>query len=198
MNLKRIIIAGEGGQGIQSLAYILTRCAFSQKLSVSYLPNFGVEQRGGVSLAYIQISSDAISFPKFTKADILVLLAPRAEKRIEMYLKKDTVLIFDNSLISENAISHFRVEKVAIPASVYAKEHLIPRVFNMIMLGALAAEIDRLKIKKLEKEIIDYFVEKFEKAPQLKHFNLSAVNYGYDMVKKLRKEQKWRQKNLLK
>lgn len=198
MGLKRIIIAGEGGQGIQSLAHILTRAAYNQGMNVSYLPNFGVEQRGGVSLAYIQVSEGEISFPKFQKADILVLFAARAIKRIETYLKKDTIIIFDNSLIDEDDLNHFRVEKIALPASKYARDNLVSRVFNIILLGAVVSEIPKLKIKKVEQELLEFFSEKIKEEPELKHFNVTGLNYGFDTVSELKREQKWRQKALKK
>ena len=43
-----------------------------------YIPNFGVEQRGGVSVAYVQIGNDAIGAPKFEIGDIVVALSERA------------------------------------------------------------------------------------------------------------------------
>jgi 2-oxoglutarate ferredoxin oxidoreductase subunit gamma len=48
--IKKIIIAGEGGQGIQTIAHAFARAAFLDDLNVSFMPNYGVEQRGGVSL----------------------------------------------------------------------------------------------------------------------------------------------------
>lgn len=187
MGLKKILIAGEGGQGVQALASILTATAFACDKKVTFLPNFGVEQRGGVSIAFIQISDLVISFPKFQKADIVVLLAPRAIKRIESYFEKDTVLIFDNSLIKEDEISGIKVEKVAIPASKLAKEKLIPKVFNIIILGALTVEIGGLPWKTVEKEILLAFSDKIKKEPQLSHFNVRAFEIGEDIMKGLKK-----------
>jgi 2-oxoglutarate ferredoxin oxidoreductase subunit gamma len=198
MGLKRILIAGEGGQGIQALAHLLTSSAYESNLSVSYLPNFGVEQRGGVSLAYVQISDSDISFPKFAKADLVVLFAPRAVKRIEEYLKRDTVILFDNSLVDESLIDHLKVPKIAIPASRLASQKLIPRVFNIILLGALVAELGSVKLKKVEKEIEKFFAEKIKKEPQLKHFNVAALRLGYNIIGDLMKDVKWREKILKK
>ena len=76
-NLKRILVAGEGGQGVQAIASIIAKVAHGLNKKVVHLPNFGVEQRGGVSLAFIQISDEEISFPKFQDADIAVILAER-------------------------------------------------------------------------------------------------------------------------
>jgi 2-oxoglutarate ferredoxin oxidoreductase subunit gamma len=187
MELKRILIAGEGGQGIQSMAHILSRAAFSEGKQVTYLPNFGIEQRGGVSLAFIQISDKIISFPKFQKADILVVLTKRAIKRIEKYIQPNTILMFDNSLIEAGDLSEFHVEKVAIPASSYAKEKLVPKVFNIIMLGALTREIGGLSPRRTEKQLEEFFADKIHEEPQLKHFNLRALEIGEDMIKRIKK-----------
>ena len=83
---SRVLVAGEGGQGIQSLARIMVDGYHRLGKKVSFLPNFGVEQRGGVSLAFVQISDIEIDFPKFDKADIVVLFASRAVGRISGYL----------------------------------------------------------------------------------------------------------------
>jgi 2-oxoglutarate ferredoxin oxidoreductase subunit gamma len=187
MGLKRILIAGEGGQGIQAMAHILTGAAFAGGKVVTYLPNFGIEQRGGVSLAFIQISDENISFPKFQKADILVLLTERAIKRVEEYLSPGTVVMFDNSLISEESVSDYRVEKVGIPAAHYAKDKLVPKVFNIIMLGALTKEIGGLSPRKLEKMIEEYFSDKIKEEPQLKHFNLRALEMGENMMRGIKR-----------
>lgn len=194
MKQTKILIAGEGGQGIQALAMILIKSYFEQKKKVVFLPNFGVEQRGGVSLAFVQISDILESFPKFGEADIVVLFSPRAIKRIENYFGKETLLIFDNSLVPEKALSHFRAEKMAIPATHMAKEKLVPRVFNTIMLGALVEEIGGAKNKVFESKIAEYFGDKIKKEPQLKHFNIRAFELGQNTAKLLKKDKKWYQK----
>lgn len=183
MNLKRILIAGEGGQGIQSLSKILVATAFAENKNVVFLPNFGIEQRGGVSLGFIQISDAAISFPKFQEADIVVVFGERALARIESYLTPKTVLLFDNSLIPEKSAAHLKVERVAIPASYIAREKLVPKVFNMIMLGALFEELGEFSWKTAEKEIEKEFADKIKKQPQLKHFNLKAFEIGEETAR---------------
>lgn len=191
---NKILISGEGGQGIQAIAKVLISAAFAEKKKVSFLPNFGVEQRGGVSLAFVQIGNAAISFPKFQKADVAVVLSARSIKRIEQYLTPNTLVLFDNSLIEPAQLAHLSVEKMAIPASYMAKQKLTPKVFNMIILGALSAELGYPKIKNLGHEQEKYFAEKIKKEPQLKHFNLLALELGEGVVNNLKKEAKWRKK----
>jgi 2-oxoglutarate ferredoxin oxidoreductase subunit gamma len=60
----KIALAGEGGQGVQSVAMILTEAAALEGKEILYIPNFGVEQRGGVSIAFVQIGDEKYWRPK--------------------------------------------------------------------------------------------------------------------------------------
>lgn len=190
MKNKRILLAGEGGQGVQTIAKLLIETGFRSKKEVVFLPNFGVEQRGGVSLAFVQISDEKISFPKFKVADILVILAPRAIKRVRDYITPETLIIFDNSLINESDLAEFKVEKMAIPASYLAKEKLTPKVFNMIIFGAILEELGGFKEKLAEKTLEEFFKSKESKKPQLKYLNLKAFGLGVTTVRQLKKGKK--------
>lgn len=81
----KIAAAGEGGQGVQALAETLALAAYRAGLKSLYIPNFGIEQRGGVSLAFVQISPESIGSPKFLQADLVAALSPRALRRSEQY-----------------------------------------------------------------------------------------------------------------
>lgn len=185
--ITRILLAGEGGQGVQSIAKILIHAAHASGKHVAHLPNFGVEQRGGVSLAFVQIGDEEIAYPKFVNADVAILLSHRAVERSAMHLTNDTKIIFDNSILSQKELEGFKTEKIAIPASHLAKVKLIPRVFNTIVLGALTEEIGGIKEKELKKATLDYFKEKIKAKHELKHFNLAALEMGEKTIKGLRK-----------
>ncbi len=98
--ITKIAIAGEGGQGVQMIAEILAEAANQMGKNAIYIPNFGVEQRGGVSIAFVQISDGPIGAPKFVEADILIPVSPRAVERTTMHAGSDTVYIYDNSLVA--------------------------------------------------------------------------------------------------
>jgi 2-oxoglutarate ferredoxin oxidoreductase subunit gamma len=184
MKELRILIAGEGGQGVQLVAKLLIEASFKKRKQITYLPNFGVEQRGGVSLAFIQISDLPISFPKFQKADIIILLTKRGLARVERYFTPETVLIFDNSIVSEEDVRSLKVEKIAVPASHIAKTKLVPRVFNIIILGVIGHYLG-LKLKEIQFEMLKFFKLKYEAEPELKHFNQKALEIGYETMKGL-------------
>lgn len=96
----RILVAGEGGQGVQSIADILAHAAFLQGKEALYIPNFGIEQRGGVSLAFVQIADVPIGSPKFARGDLVMALSERAIERTRQYVsREETLFVFDSSLI---------------------------------------------------------------------------------------------------
>lgn len=179
----RILIAGEGGQGVQVIAHVLARAAFDEGLHVAYLPNYGVEQRGGVSLAFLQIGTGVIGFPKFSKADIIVNMRARAIERVDGYVYDETLYVYDSDLISSLELVHVAAEKLAIPATSLASAKLEPKVFNMIMAGALSAELGILDGKYLEQALELVLASKYAKKPQLRHMNKKALEMGEKLAK---------------
>jgi 2-oxoglutarate ferredoxin oxidoreductase subunit gamma len=229
----KIALAGEGGQGVQSIAEILAEAANEDGKQALYIPNFGVEQRGGVSIAYVQIGDENIGAPKFIAADILIPLSPRAVERTREHAGKDTVYIYDNSLIQQAEVSDHivglqyfdvtppnprseepnkdlpqdliagepktasfmtksqgvkpedipEVKKViAIPANDIAKNELHPRVFNVIILGAVIAATQILPMDSIKKALEAKLGEKFKANPALRDMNFKALERGYELV----------------
>ena len=179
----RILIAGEGGQGVQAMAHVLARAAFDAGLHVAYMPNYGVEQRGGVSLAFIQLGTGIIGFPKFSRADIIVNMRSRAIERINEYIGDDTLYIYDSDLINGTELAHVAAEKLAVPATSKASSKLTPKVFNMILLGALVSELDVLSVNALEAALEAQLGYKYAKQPQLRNLNKKAVEIGAKLAK---------------
>ncbi len=188
--VNRILIAGEGGQGVQLIAHVLARAAFYEGLHVTYLPNYGVEQRGGVSLAFLQIGTGIIGFPKFGKADLIVNMRNRAIERIDSYVSEETLYIYDSDLISSLELAHVTAEKLAIPATTLASKRLDNKVFNMIMAGALVTELGLLKTKSLEMALEDVLEEKYQKHPEFRHMNKKALDIGEKLAKEAYKANK--------
>lgn len=232
----RIALAGEGGQGVQSIAEILAEAANELGKEALYIPNFGVEQRGGVSIAFVQIGDSQIGAPKFNTADILVPLSPRSIARTKQYAGKDTVYVYDNSLIKPSEVNdqivgmqYFdtvppcptdtsaevvndpktpgetrtcgftqegpgvdpqeipkNVKKViAIPANDIAKNELHPRVFNIIILGAVIGATEILPLDAIKTALETKLGAKFQADPKLRELNFAALEKGYQLVKKV-------------
>jgi len=175
----RIIIAGEGGQGVQSIAKIVAYAAFLQGKKAVYVPYFSTEKRGGVTEAWAQVGDEAPSYPKFAKADLWVALSQRAVDRIYGYLKDDTEIVVNSFLVKDiSRIAGWNPRQ--IDAGRIAKEELKkPRVFNMIMMGAMVKSIPGLDKERFLQGIEKQFKSKYEKDPALKALNEKAFEIGY-------------------
>lgn len=176
--LRRILISGEGGQGIQAMSKILSTAAHMSGMKSLYVPNYGVEQRGGVSLGFVQISNLEIGFPKFQNADIMVILAERAIPRVREYITKDTLIIHDETLVSEDSLKDIKNQKIAVPALKIAEEKLTGRVMNMIVLGFLADIVGGISKDCLQEAVNEGLAGKYKESPELKHFNERAIEIG--------------------
>jgi len=156
MNIK-ILLAGDGGQGIQTIANLLTNSAFTTGLHVSEIPNYGLEQRGGVSLSFLRMQDSEIVYPKFSSADIILLMSDQAKERTTQFITKDaTVIDIDDH--------SKQLENIHKPS------------YNIFFLGIIAKElIDKGYIKK------DTLVDLLEKKLSKKSFwteNQEAFNKG--------------------
>ena len=182
----KIALAGEGGQGVQSVAAIMVDAANDEGREALYIPNFGVEQRGGVSVAYCQISDERIGSPKFKHADLIIALSDRAVRRTKQYVNQDTVFIYDTSIEDIEKDLPADAKKVfAIPALETAKKEFHPRVFNVIIMGAAIAATKIIEMDAAKKAIEKKLGYKFEKDPHLRELNFKALDKGAGLVKGL-------------
>ena len=180
----KIALAGEGGQGVQSVANILVEAAYEEGKEALYIPNFGVEQRGGVSIAYVQISEKPIGSPKFKFADIIVALSDRAVRRTKKYANEDSLFVYDSVIEGiENELPTNAKRVIGIPATEKAKEELHPRVFNVIIMGAVIGMTGIVTVEQAKAALEKKLAYKFEQDPNLRELNFKALEKGIDLVK---------------
>src|SRR3989339_1804502 len=144
MNIK-ILLSGDGGQGIQLLADIICVASFQNNLHVSFIPNYGLEQRGGVSLAYIKISDKEIGYPRFTNPDILLIMSDQARERT-MSLRGGTTKQSPLK-IEERGIVILDAENYK---EILLKENILPKSYNIFFLGMIAKLLEEKNICKTE------------------------------------------------
>jgi 2-oxoglutarate ferredoxin oxidoreductase subunit gamma len=182
----KIALAGEGGQGVQSVAGIMVEAANDSGREALYIPNFGVEQRGGVSVAYCQISDEKIGSPKFKKAYLVIAVSDRAVRRTRQYADQDTLYIYDASIKGvENELPQEAKKVMAIPALDIAKSELHPRVFNIIIMGAVIETTKIVGMEQAKKAVEKRLGYKFAQNPKLRELNFQALERGAELVRTL-------------
>ena len=185
--VKKIIVAGEGGQGVQTIAKLLNRAAYDKGFKVAYIPNYGVEQRGGVSVAFVQIQDKQIIYPKFKHGDLVVILSERSVERTWRYVGPETIVIYNSSYITPKMIKDQKAKAariIPIDATNLAAEKLKnPRVFNTIILGALLGQLKKLTYGEMTRALKKKFKDKYKAKPKLETKNNEALKMGMEMVK---------------
>lgn len=158
--LIKILIAGDGGQGAQTIAAILAQAIFKAGYQVSLVPNYGLEQRGGMSLAYLQISDSPIVYPRFSAPDYLVLMSEEVKERVKQYMFED-IKILDIKEIME-------IKDIRTPS------------LNMLVLGMLTkilAEQKIIETESVRKEIEEKLGKKKGLEENIRAFELGKNIY---------------------
>lgn len=182
-NLK-IALAGEGGQGVQSIGEMLAEAAFAAGKQALYIPSFGVEQRGGVSLAFVQIGDEPVSAPRFASGDIVGVLSPRSVPRVRQYVAPASLLLYDSSLEERVKQTYGPAQRgLAIPALSLAEADLHPRVFNVIILGALVEVVQFIPLKHVKEALERRLGHRFVQDPGLRQLNYRALALGQEYAR---------------
>ena len=160
MSRTKIVLAGEGGQGVQSIAKILVEAGYEAGKEVLYIPNFGVEQRGGVSIAFCQIADEKIGEPRYSKGDIVIMLSDRALDRCEMYVDKESTIVYDTSVCTHE-----------------------PECECKRVIGALLEATKVLELSDIKNAMEMALGKKFDAKPELRELNYKALEMGMRLVK---------------
>ncbi|OQB05974.1 MAG: NADH-dependent phenylglyoxylate dehydrogenase subunit gamma [bacterium ADurb.Bin212] len=176
----KILLAGEGGQGVQTIAKIITETAAQAGKEVAYIPYFGVEQRGTPSISFVTISSSLIRYPRFEAADVACIVISRAINKSANYISPNTEIIFDSSTVDTKKFPKTFMKFKGLQATKIAAEKFGQKSFNMIILGLLAKKLG------LDFEIV-WQVAQHNLADKLKdnsikENNHNALQFGYEAV----------------
>ena len=131
--ILKFLLAGDGGQGIQLISDLLTQASFANGWFVSQIPNYGLEQRGGVSLSFLIISDKEISYPKFTKPDIMLVMSEQARERMKNYQMS---MINDQLLDINNFVEKLKESNVSVQS------------YNIFFLGLISGLLEEKGVLK--------------------------------------------------
>ena len=169
MARTRIVLAGEGGQGVQSVAKILVEAGYEAGKEILYIPNFGVEQRGGVSIAFCQIADEKIGEPRFSKGDIVIMLSDRAIDRCTTYVSENSTVIYDSSVCTKKPVCSAK-NIISVEANKIANEQL--------------SATNVLKLSDIKNAMEMALGKKFDAKPELRELNYKALEMGMGLIEK--------------
>jgi 2-oxoglutarate ferredoxin oxidoreductase subunit gamma len=115
MERYEIRLSGEGGQGLVLAGAIVAEAVgiYGGK-QVTYTQSYGPESRGGSCRADVVVSDDPVDYPICTRLDLLLALTQKACDSYSPQLKKDGILIVDESRVSVVPPGSFRLCRLPI------------------------------------------------------------------------------------
>ncbi|MCU7795592.1 MAG: 2-oxoacid:acceptor oxidoreductase family protein [Candidatus Thiodiazotropha sp. (ex Myrtea spinifera)] len=181
----QIRIHGRGGQGVVSAAEMLSVAAFLEGKHAQAVPSFGSERMGAPVVAFCRIDNQTIRLREpVLEPDILIIQDPTLFNAIDVFngLTDTGYLLINTSksieaLGIENAIEHLPKGHVCtVPATDIALTHVKRPVPNAVLLGALSAVTDVIKIDSVIEAIETKFPGKVGQA------NITAAKVAYEMA----------------
>ena len=181
-----IILAGVGGQGILSIAYVIDNAALADGLFFKQAEVHGMAQRGGAVQSHMRLSDTTIWSDLIPKgeADMVLSVEPLEALRYLDYLRPDGIVV-TSSTPFRNIPDYPEIEKVLealrkAPRSVVvdseklAKEAGTVKAQNVVLLGA-AASFLIIKEQRLLGTIETLFRDR---GPTVLEANLKAFALG--------------------
>jgi len=171
-----IIFAGFGGQGIMFMGKALSYTAMNEDKFVTWMPSYGAEVRGGTAHSMVIISDSSIASPVVREPSICIAMNKPSFDKFEDKVKAKGLLVINSSLVQASP-KRKDIDILKVPATDMAFNLGNQRVGNMIMLGALLAAKDIVKVDFLIASLIELIPENRK---GLASINKEAIRQGYE------------------
>lgn len=172
--LKKIIIAGFGGQGVISLGRFLGEVAITEGYNATYLPSYGPEMRGGTAHCMVNVSDKPIANPYVDNPDICLLFTEAAVEKFVPRMSPRGFAIVNGSLIDSTVIKkHAKRHLESAPLTEAARKIGSTKVMNVVGLSFLLK-----KERILQPEHVESLLrQKFADDPKTLELNIKALYY---------------------
>ena len=132
--LEQLVISGFGGQGILFIGQLLGYAATLEGRTVTYLPSYGPEMRGGTANCTVTISDGRIMSPLAANPSAVIVMNLPSLDRFEPDLRPDGLLVVNSSMVDRKPHrSDIRI--IEVPATHIAEELKNARLANVVALG---------------------------------------------------------------
>lgn len=169
-----IIIAGFGGQGVLFGGQLLTYAAMDEGKEVTWIPSYGPEMRGGTANCTVVISDEEIGSPMVSNPQAAIVMNLPSLDKYEPLIKPGGLLVVNESMV-DRAVERKDIRVVVVKGNEIAEKLGDKRMSNMVLLGALLANLPVLPIEAIEKALAGHLPERHKK---LLPMNYQALREG--------------------
>ncbi len=159
--VKKILIAGFGGQGVLLIGQMLSYAAMYEEKNVTWMPSYGPEMRGGTANCTVCISENPIASPLVTDGfDVLIVMNSPSLTTFEQNLKPGGDLFINTSIVDiEPTRTDINVHRV--DCNKIAEEEIgNGKTANMVMLGAIIRGTKVVSLEIMEQVFAKVFTGK--------------------------------------
>lgn len=162
------IFAGFGGQGVLFAGQVLAYAAMDNGLEVTWIPSYGPEMRGGTANCTVIISDEEIGSPLVRNPAAVVAMNLPSLDKYEPLVKEGGYMIVNASMV-DRAVTRNEIHTVMVAGNEIAGRLGDKKMTNMVLLGALLANVPLLPLQAVEKSLREHLPEK--------HHRLLPMNY---------------------
>ena len=169
-----IIIAGFGGQGVLFCGQLLAYAGMDEGKELTWIPSYGPEMRGGTANCTVVISDEEIGSPFVHNPQAVIAMNRPSLDKYEPLVKPGGLLVINTSMTDRKAVRK-DITVVEIAANDEAEKLGDQRMANMILLGALLANLPVLPQESIKKALKNHLPERHQK---LLSKNFDALQEG--------------------
>lgn len=177
-----VVMAGFGGQGLMFIGKLLAYSAMKEGRTVTWIPSYGPEMRGGTANCTVVVSDDEIGSPVTPHPRALIIMNNPSLEAFEPKLQSNGLLLSNSSFVTR-PIARKDIKAIPIPANEIANEIATEmgneKAANMVMLGAYIACTNVVS----KESIVEGLKELFGKKIDLLDTNIRALEEGMKSVR---------------
>ncbi len=182
----KIVIAGVGGQGIITLARLITRAAFEAGKNPIMYETHGLAQRSGSASCFIKTDSGNSAVIQVGDADLVIALEPLEAQRVAYYASDKTTFLINSEKVPIVGATYPPVEEIKnqikkVSQKVYFMD-ANSLIENRLMLNSFFFGLACSKFLDIDK---DAAIKVIKKEMPMPKDNVKAFEKGFTCGKKL-------------
>lgn len=181
MLYQDVIIAGFGGQGVMLIGNLLAYAGMNQGLSVTYIPVYGPEMRGGTANCTVVVSEDEIGSPIIRTPMSLILMNRPSLDKFQPRMADGGISIVNSSLIEPELAETERIKSIFVPCNETADKLGNTRMANMVAIGAYVQATGVMPVQAVKDALTNVISPRYAK---LIPANGNAIDAGAEIAAK--------------
>jgi 2-oxoglutarate ferredoxin oxidoreductase subunit gamma len=173
-----VIFAGFGGQGVLFGGQLLAYAGMDEGKEVTWIPSYGPEMRGGTANCTVVISDEEIGSPIIQNPTAVIAMNRPSLDKYEPLVKPGGVLVVNTSMVDRKT-TRTDIKVVEVNANEAAEKLGDQKMANMVLLGALLANLPFLPTESIEKALKGHLPERHQK---LLSKNFDALQAGAHFI----------------